>query len=33
MTLMAIVRGSPLDDLTPFENTLTAAEVDVSGGV
>ena len=26
MTLAAIVEGSPLDDLPPFENALTASE-------
>jgi hypothetical protein len=29
MTLAAIVEGSPLDDLPPLENGLTASEVDV----
>ena len=30
MTLVAIVNGSPLDDLPPFENERTAAEADIS---
>jgi len=31
ITLAAIVEGLPLDDVPPFENALTAAEVDISG--